>query len=60
MILALITIFGREYELVLRRRGEGRPSLPPPTFDTVAEPVEPCAPGLAKTRPALRLVREVA
>jgi hypothetical protein len=34
-----------------------RPSLPPPTFTTTGEPVEPTAPGLAKTRPSLRLVR---
>ena len=32
-----------------------RPSLPPPTFDTTAEPVS--GPSVAKTRPELRVVR---
>lgn len=55
MVLALLTILGRRYQLRLVLE-ELRPSLPPPTFTTTAEPAAP-APGLAKTRPALRLVR---
>ena len=60
MVLAVFTFLGKEFELVLRPRSS-RPSLPPPTFVTTAEPVEPAtAPGVVKVRPALRLVREVA
>lgn len=48
MVVALLTILGRQYRLRLVLE-EVRPSLPPPTFDTVAEPV--AGPGLAKALP---------
>lgn len=54
MVLAVITILGRRFRLVLLPE---RGSVPPVTIDTTAEPVEPSAPGLAKTRPSLRVVR---
>jgi hypothetical protein len=57
VILAIIQIFGAEFELVIRPRGKGRPSLPPPTFDTNATPVEPTsAPGLARCLPASNVI----
>lgn len=50
MVLAVLTILGRRFRLVLEPVEE---TLPPRTFDAVAEPAE--GPALAK--PALRLVR---
>ena len=47
MVLAFITILGKEFELVLRAR-PSRPSLPPPTFITTAEPAPESRPGLVK------------
>jgi hypothetical protein len=53
MLIALITVpFVGRFRLVLL---PDRASLPPTTFDTTAEPVEPAqGPGLAKA--SLRLV----
>lgn len=54
MVLAVINILGQRFRLVLLPE---RDSLPPATFDTTATPVEHAAPGLAKTKHTLRLVR---
>lgn len=48
MVLALITLFGREFELVLRPKGPfGLSSATPVTIETTGSPVEE-TPGLAK------------
>ena len=54
MVLGTLTVLGVEFELFvgLRRKSQ-LPSIPPPTFDTTAEPVEPAqGPGLARCLPA--------
>lgn len=62
-MVALLNILGRQYRLrlglVLEEVRPNRPSLPPVTLETTGEAVETpvSGPGLAKTRPALRLVR---
>jgi len=48
MVLALFTILGRRYRLVLE---EDVGSLPPPTIDTLAEPLEQ-GPGVSRALPS--------
>jgi hypothetical protein len=48
---------GHVFEYRQQQEPTDRPSLPPPTFTTTGEPVEEAVLGLAKTRPALRVVR---
>jgi hypothetical protein len=53
VILAIIQIFGAEFELVIRPRNAGRPSLPPPTFQAEGVEVPASAgPGLARCVPS--------